>query len=192
MMSADRQIAKDMHEQVGAMSNIRSYAKETRTAAGIIDYRSILQEYIDKVLQIIGENDIGITWYICDETDFSVNYKWLSHVAIPLNCQSSRKYGRCSIKTKEVWISTAAIRTVQGITVGLMNKKMPQLLLEKSLKISGLQERNMDIPELVWVILDEFTHIKTGADHGTPKYDEKLKAYRNQLRESWGNSLGGV
>lgn len=147
------------------MNNILLYP--TITGIAILNPQAgVLEYYIQKILRAIGENDNGIIWYLCKEIDLPTNKNRCVIIAnrkVPLN----RKliYGECNIKTKEIWISTAAIATAP-------NKSM----------LSNITMRKGSLSLLEKVIIDEFTHIKTGRDHGDPKYDYYYDRYINMYK----------
>lgn len=144
------------------MRHIEYYSRETRTAYFGI-YKQILAHYIDKVMRAIKETDKGIKWYICSEDDLPDNpkSKWALRTQKLTGFVVDAQYGRSKIDTKEIWISTYAIRyapfpDLDGISVFTKRRRYNQL---------------------VEVIIDEFTHIKTKKDHGDSEYDRLKNDY---------------
>ena len=157
------------------MSNIKYYG--TTISIGL--EKQTLQYYITKVLNKIGENDAGITWYICSELDLrkiaAVHKptgliekieKISGHVLEPI-------YGCTDLSKKHIYISTTAINSAPTFGLNRMFQNLhSNLSNQEALLIS--------------VILDEFTHAVTGKGHGDKRYDDTLSNYKERYYNSKG------
>lgn len=113
-----------------------------------------LQKKINKALQRLSESDDEITWIITDGYSrpfcSSLFFMTSPAVAIP-SCN-------------EIYIDICLLRPPSNCLA------MPAALLFVPLGVDMLAN----------VIMDELAHIKTGKDHGTKEYDEKLASYRKR------------
>lgn len=145
------------------MSIIKYYPEDDKYCY-LTTYYTKLQYYINKVLNVIGENDDGITWYICNEADFPNRRKQGIGFPSPLYSDFSYvmnpQYGICDIKNKRIWISTLALANA------------PSLMADVAVAVDFVQCSKFKPIRLVEVIIDEFTHIKTERNHGDPIYDK--------------------
>lgn len=142
------------------MSRIRHADSSTIIAT----YDAMLQMKISSVISKIGFDDSGVTWVIFDPEK---NYPNTIIGSLLFGTRGS-DYGFYDETKNEIWISTKTIRS--GCSEPIMAKRF-----YFSRNISSIQ------PDLLAdVILDEITHFQTSADHGTSKYDNKLKANREK------------
>ena len=113
-----------------------------------------LQEEIDKVLRRLSESDDEITWIITD--DYSM-----------IGCRNlvPRKSPAWAIPScNEIYIDICLLHSPSNCLA------MPATWLFVPPGVNMLAN----------VIMDELAHIKTGKDHGTKKYDEKLASYHKR------------
>lgn len=134
----------------------------------INNYKLILEKKINEVLNKIGEDDIGITWYICEDSDIyeMKNTRISSNIAISnssLLKYTMCKYGCAQILTNNIFIAISAIEDTGT------NKSLAHI------NNSILAKKKNDF--LANVIMDELAHVKTLCDHGDKIYDDKLNEY---------------
>lgn len=131
-------------------------------------YKITLQDYINNVMRAIGENDDGIKWIICEENDLPGNRKsdFQKSVEKSTGFVWSPQYGRSMPDTKTIWISKHAIQNAL-----YFNNKQKNSILDSVFKKQPQREL------LSEVIIDEFTHIKTGENHGNRIYDDLQYEY---------------
>lgn len=113
-----------------------------------------LQKEIDKVLQLLAESDDEITWIITDgySRPFCSSLFFMNSPAIAIpSCN-------------EIYIDICLLRSPSNCLA------MPAACLFVPPGVDMLAN----------VIMDELAHIKTGKDHGTKEYDEKLASYRKR------------
>lgn len=113
-----------------------------------------LQEEIDKVLRRLSESDDEITWIITDEYSM-------------VGCRN------LVLKKSPAW----AIPSCNEIYIDICLLRSPSNCL-------AMPATRLFVPPgvdmLANVIMDELAHIKTGKDHGTKEYDEKLTSYHKR------------
>ena len=131
-------------------------------------YEKTLQDYINKVMKAIGENDDGIKWIICEENDLPGNRKSEFQMSVEKSTGIvwCPQYGRSMPDTKTIWISKHAIRDALYFNNKQTNSILDSVIMKRP-------QREL----LSEVIIDEFTHIKTGANHGNRKYDDLQQKY---------------
>lgn len=120
----------------------------------------ILQNKIDIICEKIGFSDLGVLWTIYDPISLYKNS--IQHAV--LIGKNGRDYGFSCPILHQIWISTKAILCNNDVFANEVS--------------NALRGRRDDL--LADVILDEITHIQTGADHGNPRYECELK--KNQRR----------
>lgn len=113
-----------------------------------------LQEEIDKVLRRLSESDDEITWIITDE------YSMVGCRNLVLRKSPAWAIPSCN----EIYIDIYLLRSPSNCLA------MPAAWLFVPPGVDMLAN----------VIMDELAHIKTGKDHGTKEYDEKLASYRKR------------
>ena len=113
-----------------------------------------LQEEIDKVLRRLSESDEEITWIITDE------YSMVGCRNLVLRKSPAWAIPSCN----EIYIDIYLLRSPSNCLA------MPAAFLFVPPGVDMLAN----------VIMDELAHIKTGKDHGTKEYDEKLASYHKR------------
>lgn len=129
-------------------------------------YSPILEKAISDVKKKVQIDDDEIEWIIFDEKNYVEN-KVIGRSTLPSFVYPIQyKYGFCNVDKKQIYISTAAIRTYNND----FYRQIPYIT--KNFKQNNIL--------LIDVILDELAHIKTGKNHGDKKYDNTLGLYRNK------------
>lgn len=142
-----------------------------------IDFENLLKDVFSK----IKEYDEDITWFLCSEEQlYKINNKFFhpqlkipyiptyNPPYIPFNCKPI--YWLSFPDEKEIYISTETI--IKHFNNKFLNDNIINFNLCRSIV-------KPELPFLVDVIIDEFTHIKTKKDHGTKLYDTTFLKYKN-------------
>ena len=132
------------------VSNIRS-----KTPYSIINIKHNLRRKIDEVLNLLGETDDEIHWVITDKYSLHHGFYGMFRRGAPAWALPDRN---------EVYIDLSILWGLSLPTSTLHNLMSPR--------------SHNDF--LADVIMDELAHIKTGKDHGSTEYDEKLASYHNR------------
>lgn len=142
------------------MSNIRYDDNSSHMAV----YKELLQAKIYSVCQSIEFDDEGISWVI-----FNAKKAYPDDIIGPILVgRKGSDYGFFDPRKGEIGISIEAIQ--RGASVTSMVDTIAISMFKPSKRDDFLAD----------VLLDEITHYQTGANHGTPKYDDKLRDNRRR------------
>ncbi len=138
------------------MSKIEFDLKDS--VAQLINCKEILGNKISKVCSRIGFDDSKITWIVFDPNE-KEKENFFAHIRGYYGCD----YGYCVPEINKIWISTLSIMKDDDAS--------PLKKIHSQLKLLLLNKEDF----LANVIIDEITHIQTGSDHGSEKYDTQLR-----------------
>lgn len=139
----------------------------SNTAVLLSGYLNCLSDKIKTVCSKIGFSYTGITWIVFDPAISDIYGNKPDNMQKIFIGRKGIDYGATNgIDT--IWISTLAISKDYS-TFNTLKK------LQQNIGIFPTNDKDF----LAEVIIDELTHIATGCDHGTAKYDKKYAEFMN-------------